>query len=64
MSHPQPITQLLIEDTTYVGIFNDIIKQHKSRLMNMQYFWICDTKILNFFLLHESLDKKILPTIL
>eukprot|EP00957_Ditylum_brightwellii_P063550 4823763-Ditylum_brightwellii.AAC.1 len=42
MGHPQPPTPLHSDNSTAVGIANQTIKQHRSRLMNMRYFWILD----------------------
>ena len=40
LGHPQPPTPIHVDNTTTMGIVNNIIKRQKSRVMEMQYFWL------------------------
>jgi hypothetical protein len=42
LGHPQPPTQIHIDNTTAVGIVNNTIKQQRSQAMEMRYFWLFD----------------------
>ncbi len=42
LGHPQSKTPVHCNNTTAVGIANNTVKQQRSRLMEMQYFWVCD----------------------
>ena len=42
MGHPQPPTQIHCDNKTATGIANNTVKKHRSRLMEMRYFWITD----------------------
>ena len=47
MGHPQPTTDIWVDNTTTFGIANYTVKQQRSRAMNMRYFWVIgkfDTK--------------------
>ena len=39
MGHPQPPTPISCDNSTTCGIVNDTIKRHRSRLMEMKYFY-------------------------
>ena len=64
MGHPYTITQVCMCNTKSCVVSNDKIKQQRSRIINMRYFWIRDQNILKTLSLHEKQDKKILQTIL
>jgi hypothetical protein len=49
LGHPQPPTPIHINNTTTVGIVNNIFKRQHSRAMEMQYFWLLDGKTENYF---------------
>jgi hypothetical protein len=42
MGHPQPPTPIHCDNKTATGIANDTVKKHRSRSMEMRYFWITD----------------------
>jgi hypothetical protein len=52
LGHPQPPTPIHIDNTTTVVIVNNIIKRQQSRVMEMQYFWLLDSKVQKLFQFH------------
>jgi hypothetical protein len=44
LNHPQPPTLIHIDNSTTVGIINDMIKCQWSRAIEMRYFWLLDGK--------------------
>ena len=42
MGHPQPPTPIHCNNATAVGIANETVKKHRSRPMDMRYFYSCD----------------------
>eukprot|EP00957_Ditylum_brightwellii_P176847 13470556-Ditylum_brightwellii.AAC.1 len=42
MGHPQPLTPIISDNSTTVGIANRTIKKQRSYAMEMQYFWLVD----------------------
>ena len=42
LGHPQPPTPIHVNNTTAVGIVNNTIRRHRSRSMEMRYFWLLD----------------------
>ena len=42
MGHPQPPTLVQVDDSTTLGIATGTINQHKSKAMNMRFYWIRD----------------------
>jgi hypothetical protein len=42
LGHPQPKNPIHCNNATAVGIANNNVKRQCSRLMEMQYFWVCD----------------------
>lgn len=42
MGHPQPATPIHVDNATAVGIANNTVKKHRSRSMEMRYFYACD----------------------
>ena len=42
MGHPQPPTPIHCDNATAVGIANNTVKRHRSRPMEMRYFYTCD----------------------
>jgi hypothetical protein len=42
LGHIQPATPLLTDKSTAFGILNEIIKQKRSKSMNMRYHWLTD----------------------
>ena len=49
LGHPQPPTPVHCDNATAVGIANDTVKKHRSRSMEMRYFWITDKVDRKFF---------------
>jgi hypothetical protein len=52
LGHPLPPTPIHINNTTSVGIVNNMIMQQWLRAMEMQYFWLLDSKVQKLFLFH------------
>ena len=49
LGQTQPVTSMQSNNTTAVGLANDIIKQKISKALDMCYYWIRDqTKFKNF----------------
>ena len=42
LGHPQPPTPIHCDNKTAAGIANDTVKKHRSRSMEMRFFWITD----------------------
>ena len=42
MGHPQPPTPVQVDNSTALGIATGTIKQHKSKSMDMRFYWIRD----------------------
>jgi hypothetical protein len=42
MGHPQPPTPIHCDNKTATGFANDTVKKHRSRSMEMRYFWVTD----------------------
>eukprot|EP00978_Attheya_sp_CCMP212_P042323 scaffold255788_cov32-Attheya_sp.AAC.1 len=42
MGHLQPPTPIHCDNATAVGIANETVKKHRSRPMEMRYFYSCD----------------------
>ena len=42
LGHPQPPTPIYCDNTTAVGIANDLLKQRRSKSIDMRYHWIRD----------------------
>jgi hypothetical protein len=49
LGHPQPPTPIHINNTTNAGIVNNTFKGQLSRAMEMQYFWLLDSKTQTYF---------------
>ncbi len=49
LGHPQPPTSIYIDNTTTVSIVNNPIKRQRSRAIEMQYFWLLDSKTQKYF---------------
>jgi hypothetical protein len=41
LGHPQPPTPVKTDNSAAVGIFNNTIKQHRSKAMYVHFYWIC-----------------------
>ena len=52
MGHVQPQTPVHCDNATAVGIANNTIKRRRSRLMEMQFFWIGDKMAQEMYKLH------------
>ena len=42
LSHPQPPTPTLINNSTAVGLANDTVTQCRSHAIDMHFYWVCD----------------------
>ena len=42
LGHPQPATHIHCDNKTAAGIVNNTVKKHRSRSMEMQFFWTTD----------------------
>ena len=42
MGHAQPPTPVQVDNSTALGILTGTIKQHKSKAIDMQFYWIRD----------------------
>jgi hypothetical protein len=42
MGHPQPATPIQTDNSTANGITNGTVRQHKSKAMDMRFYWIQD----------------------
>jgi hypothetical protein len=40
MGHPHPFTPIQVDNTTAVGIANDTMKQKRSKIINMRFYWV------------------------
>ena len=49
LGHPQPPTPIHCDNQTAIGIANDTVKKHRSRSMEMRFFWITDQVKHKFF---------------
>jgi hypothetical protein len=49
LGHPQPTTPIHIDNTTTIGIVNNMIKCQNSRAMEMRYFWLLNGKTQKYF---------------
>jgi hypothetical protein len=49
LGHSQPPTPIHIDNTTTVRIVNIMIKQQRSRAMEMRYFWLLDGETQQYF---------------
>jgi hypothetical protein len=49
LGHIQPHTPIHIDNSTTVGILNNTMKRHKSRSMEMHYFWLLDSGVQKLF---------------
>ena len=49
MGHPQPPTDVWVDNTTTHGIANSTVKRQRSRAINMRYFWVIDQVLEKIF---------------
>ena len=42
IEHPQPPTPIKTDNSTASGIANKTLRQRKSRLMDMRFYWVRD----------------------
>jgi hypothetical protein len=42
LGHPQPPTPMVTDNSTVMGITNDSVKQKRSKVMDMPFYWIRD----------------------
>ncbi len=58
LGHLQPRTPIHINNTTTVGKVNNTIKQQRSWAMEMQYFWLLNSKVQKLFCFHYQPGKE------
>ena len=46
---PQPQMSIHVDNTTVIGIVNNMIKRQRSRAMEMRYFWLLDQMAQQYF---------------
>jgi hypothetical protein len=49
MGHPQPATPLQTDNTTVHTILRSTCKQHRSKSINMRFYWVRDRAVQNQF---------------
>jgi len=42
MGHPQPATEVTLDNTTTVNFINGTLKQRRTKAMDMRYYWLQD----------------------
>eukprot|EP00957_Ditylum_brightwellii_P049420 3749525-Ditylum_brightwellii.AAC.1 len=42
MGHPQPPIPIMTDNSTASGIVNSSIKQHRSKAIDMRFYWVKD----------------------
>jgi len=57
MGHPQPPTPIHCDNKTAAGIANDTVKKHRSRSMEMRFFWITD-QVKRFFFMYSGTQGR------
>jgi hypothetical protein len=58
LGHPQPPTPIHVDNTTTVGIVNNIIKCQCSCAIEMRYFWLLDGKTQTYFKFYHQLGQE------
>jgi len=59
MGHPQTATPIVVDNSTCFGFANDIIKQKRSKAIDMKHYWLQDrTKQGQFFVLWSPGDDN------
>ena len=52
LGHPQPATPIQVDNSTDDGFANDIIKQKRSKAIDMRFYWIRDRTSQSQFLVY------------
>ena len=52
MGHPQPATPIQFDKSTVAGFANDIIKQKRSKSIDMRFYWIRNRTSQDWFLIY------------
>ena len=52
LGHPQPATPIQVHNSTADGFANNTIKQKRSKVINMRFYWICDRTSQGQFLIY------------
>eukprot|EP00957_Ditylum_brightwellii_P204011 15337211-Ditylum_brightwellii.AAC.1 len=52
MGHPQPPTPVMMDNSTACGIVNKTVKQHCTRAIDMQFYWVRDHCAQNHFIVY------------
>ena len=56
LGHPQPATPIQVDNSTANGFTNDIIKQKRSKAIDMRFYWICVRTSQGQFLIYWQPD--------
>ena len=64
ISHAQPPTPIVTDNSTACGIANNNVKQRRSKAMDMQYYWILDRVKQGQYIIIGARAKAIVPTTL
>ena len=52
LGHPQPATTIQVDNSTTNGFANNTIKQKRSKVIGMRFYWIRDRKSQGQFLIY------------
>ena len=52
MGHPQPPTPMEVDNETAIGFLNSIMKQKRSKAIDMRFYWVRDRVKQNQFLIY------------
>eukprot|EP00957_Ditylum_brightwellii_P148232 11286722-Ditylum_brightwellii.AAC.1 len=52
MGHPQPPTPVMTDNSTACGIVNKMVKQRRTRAIDMQFYWVRDRCAQNYFIVY------------
>ena len=57
LGHPQPATPMRTDNSTADGIMNGIVKQRRSKAIDMRFYWLKDRVSQKMFDVHWALGK-------
>eukprot|EP00957_Ditylum_brightwellii_P128527 9803600-Ditylum_brightwellii.AAC.1 len=52
MGHPQPPTPVMTDNSMACGIANKMVKQHRTRAIDMRFYWVRDCCAQNHFIVY------------
>ena len=62
MGHPQPPMHIVTDNTTAVGLAKKIVKQRRSKAVDMRLYWVQDRILQQQFLVYWRKGAEILST--